>query len=126
MAALKKYPDELRALAVRLYRESGPKPVIRQLARQLGVHHQRCGTGAGGLRPMLVNGLNGLNIDLLEENRRLAKENAHLVQHPPHPTRTGLTRPDEYLCGSASVGVDALNALASAVREVRICHPDRR
>ncbi len=38
MAAPKKYPDELRERAVRLYRESDPKPVIRQLARQLGVH----------------------------------------------------------------------------------------
>ncbi|MCL7459021.1 hypothetical protein M8I35_17715 [Micromonospora sp. MSM11] len=34
MAAPKKYPDELRERAVRLYRESDPKPVIRQLARQ--------------------------------------------------------------------------------------------
>ncbi|MGW4213673.1 transposase [Lentzea sp. NPDC004789] len=40
MAAPKKYPDELRAQAVRLYRESDPKPVIRQLAEQLGVHHE--------------------------------------------------------------------------------------
>lgn len=40
MAAPKKYPDELRARAVRLYRESEPKPVIRRLAEQLGVHHE--------------------------------------------------------------------------------------
>ena len=40
MAAPKKYPDELRARAVRLYRESDPKPVIRRLAEQLGVHHE--------------------------------------------------------------------------------------
>ncbi|HZP52490.1 transposase [Actinocrinis sp.] len=40
MAAPKKYPDELRARAVRLYRESDPKPVIRKLADQLGVHHE--------------------------------------------------------------------------------------
>ncbi|HEX6499734.1 MAG TPA: transposase [Micromonosporaceae bacterium] len=38
MAARKKYPDELRARAVRLYRESDPKPVIRKLGEQLGVH----------------------------------------------------------------------------------------
>ncbi|MEV6233625.1 transposase [Saccharopolyspora shandongensis] len=38
MAAPKKYPDELRERAVRLYRESNPKPVIRRLAEQLGVH----------------------------------------------------------------------------------------
>jgi transposase len=40
VVAHKKYPDELRARAVRLYRESDPKPVIRQLAAQLGVHHE--------------------------------------------------------------------------------------
>ncbi|NWJ69479.1 transposase [Pseudonocardia sp. ICBG1122] len=40
MAAPKKYPDELRERAVRLYRESDPKPVIRRLAEQLGVHHE--------------------------------------------------------------------------------------
>ncbi|GAA1306079.1 transposase [Saccharothrix xinjiangensis] len=38
MAPPKKYPDELRARAVRLYRESDSKPVIRRLAEQLGVH----------------------------------------------------------------------------------------
>ena len=40
MAAPKKYPDELRERAVRLCRESDPKPVIRRLAEQLGVHHE--------------------------------------------------------------------------------------
>jgi transposase-like protein len=40
MAAPKKYPDDLRARAVRLYRESQPKPVIKRLAEQLGVHHE--------------------------------------------------------------------------------------
>ncbi|EUA30807.1 putative transposase domain protein [Mycobacterium xenopi 3993] len=38
MAAHRKYPVELRERAVRLYRESDPKPVIAQLARQLNVH----------------------------------------------------------------------------------------
>ncbi|MGO4618031.1 transposase [Nocardia sp. 2YAB30] len=40
MAAPKKYPDELKARAVRLYRESDPKPTVRKLAQQLGVHHE--------------------------------------------------------------------------------------
>ena len=40
VAAPKKYPDELRQRAVRLYRESDQKPVIRRLAEQLGVHHE--------------------------------------------------------------------------------------
>lgn len=34
----RKYPPELRERAVRLYRESDPKPVIRRLAEQLNVH----------------------------------------------------------------------------------------
>ncbi|UQX12600.1 transposase [Candidatus Mycobacterium methanotrophicum] len=38
MAANRKYPAGLRERAVRLYRESEPKPVIAQLARQLSVH----------------------------------------------------------------------------------------
>lgn len=38
MAANRKYPVELRERAVRLYRESDPKPVIRRLAEQLNVH----------------------------------------------------------------------------------------
>lgn len=40
MAAPKKYPDELRERAVRLYRQTEPRPVIRRLAEQLGVHHE--------------------------------------------------------------------------------------
>lgn len=43
MAAPKKYPDDLRARAVRLYRESQPKPVIKRLAEQLGVHQYQRG-----------------------------------------------------------------------------------
>jgi transposase-like protein len=38
VAANRKYPVELRERAVRLYRESDPKPVIRRLAEQLNVH----------------------------------------------------------------------------------------
>lgn len=38
MPAPRKYPDELRRRAIKLYRESDPKPVIRRLAEQLGVH----------------------------------------------------------------------------------------
>ena len=34
----RKCPVELRERAVRLYRESDPKPVIRRLAEQLNVH----------------------------------------------------------------------------------------
>lgn len=38
MAAQKRYPDELRARAVRLWRESSPRPTFRRLGEQLGVH----------------------------------------------------------------------------------------
>jgi transposase len=38
MPAQRKYPAELRERAVRMYREAEPKPVVRQMARQLGVH----------------------------------------------------------------------------------------
>lgn len=38
MPAPRKYPLELRERAVRMYRSADSKPVIRQLARDLGVH----------------------------------------------------------------------------------------
>jgi transposase len=38
MAGTTKYPVELRERAVAMYRAAEPKPVIRQMARQLGVH----------------------------------------------------------------------------------------
>ena len=38
MVAQRKYPPELRARAVAMYRAADPKPVLRQMARQLGVH----------------------------------------------------------------------------------------
>ena len=34
----RKYPPEMRERAVRLYRESEPRPVFRRLAEQLNVH----------------------------------------------------------------------------------------
>ncbi|MFC5209551.1 transposase [Pseudonocardia sulfidoxydans] len=78
MVAPKKYPDELRERAVRLYRESDPKPVIRRLAEQLGVHHEalrnwirqdQADHGERHDRPSTTE---------TEELRRLRKENAEL------------------------------------------------
>ncbi|WP_020124804.1 transposase [Streptomyces canus] len=40
MPAPRKYPLELRERAVRMYRTSEPKPVIRRMAEELGVHHE--------------------------------------------------------------------------------------
>ncbi|CCH30635.1 hypothetical protein BN6_33330 [Saccharothrix espanaensis DSM 44229] len=78
MAPPKKYPDELRARAVRLYRESDPKPVIRRLAGQLGVHPEalrnwirqdEADRGERDDRPTATES---------KELRRLRKENAEL------------------------------------------------
>lgn len=78
MPAPRKYPDELRRRAVKLYRESDPKPVVRRLAEQLGVHPEalrnwirqdEADTGVRHDRP---------TTETLEENRRLRRENAEL------------------------------------------------
>lgn len=78
MAAPKKYPDELRARAVRLYRSTTPRPTFRQLGEQLGVHHEalrnwvrqaEADAGERDDRPTSTEN---------EELRRLRKENAEL------------------------------------------------
>jgi transposase len=78
VAAPRKYSDELRARAVRLYRESNPKPVIKRLAEQLGVHPEalrnwirqdEADHGERLDRPSTVES---------EELRRLRRENAEL------------------------------------------------
>lgn len=78
MAAPKKYPDELRARAVRLYRSTTPRPTFRQLGEQLGVHHEalrnwvrqaEADDGERDDRPTSSEN---------EELRRLRKENAEL------------------------------------------------
>ncbi|HET9118202.1 MAG TPA: transposase [Pseudonocardiaceae bacterium] len=38
MSGQRRYPPELRERAVQMYRSAQTKPVIRQMARQLGVH----------------------------------------------------------------------------------------
>jgi transposase len=76
--APRKYPDELRERAVRLYRESEPKPVIRRLAERLNVHPEalrnwiRQDQADRGERADLPSS------EMLEENRRLKRENAEL------------------------------------------------
>lgn len=78
MVVPKKYPDELRERAVRLYRESDPKPAIRRLAEQLNVHHEalrnwirqdEADQGQRHDRP---------TTEMAAENRRLKRENAEL------------------------------------------------
>ncbi|RDI45329.1 transposase [Nocardia mexicana] len=76
MAALKKYPDELRARAVRLYRESDPKPTVRKLAAQLGVHHEALRNGI--LQADAGERHDRLTTDMAEENKQLRKRVAEL------------------------------------------------
>jgi transposase len=78
VAAPKKYPDELRARAVRLYRESEPKPVIRRLAEQLNVHHEALRNWIRQAEADAGERHDRPSTELAEENRRLAKENAEL------------------------------------------------
>ena len=78
MAAPKKHPDELRARAVRLYRESDRKPVIRQLARQLGVHHEALRNWIRQAEADAGERMDRPTTDTAEENKRLRQENAEL------------------------------------------------
>ena len=78
MAAPKKYPDELRARAVRLYRESDPKPTIRRLAEQLNVHHEALRNWIRQAEADAGERADRPTTEMVEENRRLLKENAEL------------------------------------------------
>jgi transposase len=78
VSAPKKYPDELRARAVRLYRESEPRPVIRRLAEQLNVNHETLRNWIRQAEADAGERHDRPSTELAEENRRLAKENAEL------------------------------------------------
>ncbi|WP_433755650.1 transposase [Nocardia sp. CA-135398] len=78
MAAPKKYPDELRARAVRLYRESDPKPTIRKLAQQLGVHHEALRNWIRQAEADAGERSDRPTTDMLEENKQLRKRVAEL------------------------------------------------
>ncbi|GAA3289170.1 hypothetical protein GCM10020295_00390 [Streptomyces cinereospinus] len=78
MPAPRKYPLELRERAVRMYRASEPKPVIRRMAEELGVHHEAL---RGWIRQAEADA--GERDDLLTSDERaglvaLRKENAQL------------------------------------------------
>ncbi|WP_229795822.1 transposase, partial [Actinoplanes campanulatus] len=78
VAAPKKYPDELRQRAVRLYRDSDPKPVIKRLAEQLNVHPEALRNWIRQAEADAGERVDRPTTDMLEENRRLLKENAEL------------------------------------------------
>ncbi|MFE5284330.1 transposase [Nocardia sp. NPDC056611] len=78
MAPPKKYPDALRAHAIRLYRESDPKPTFRGMAAELGVHHEalRLWIRQAESEAGMVGSSRCARIS--EENRRLRKRIADL------------------------------------------------
>ena len=78
MAAPKKYPDELRERAVRLYRESSPRPTFRRLGEQLGVHPEALRNWVRQAEADAGQRHDRPTSDMLVENRRLAAENAEL------------------------------------------------
>ncbi len=78
MAAPKKYPYELRERAVRLYRESDPKPAIRRLAEQLNVHPEALRNWIRQDEADRDERHDRPTTDMTEENRRLRRENAEL------------------------------------------------
>ncbi|WP_280255147.1 transposase, partial [Nocardia wallacei] len=73
MAASKKYPDELRARAVRLYRDADPKPAIRKLAAQLGVHHEALRNWIRQAEADAGERSDRPTTDMAEENKQLRK-----------------------------------------------------
>lgn len=78
MAAPKRYPEELRERAVRLYRESDPKPVIRRLAEQLGVQHEALRNWIRQDQADHGERTDRATTAETEELRRLRRENAEL------------------------------------------------
>ncbi|MFE9207000.1 transposase [Micromonospora sp. NPDC007230] len=82
MPAPRKYPDELRQRAVRLYRESDSKPVIKRLAEQLGVHPEALRNWIGQDEADHGERFDRPTTTEAEEVRRLRKENAELRRGP--------------------------------------------
>ncbi|WP_433591491.1 transposase [Nocardia sp. CA-145437] len=78
MAPPKKYPDTLRAHAVRLYRESDPKPTFRGMAAELGVHHEALRLWIRQAESEAGVGESSRYVRISEENRRLRKRIADL------------------------------------------------
>lgn len=78
MPAPKKYPDELRERAVRLYRDSEPKPTFRRLGEQLGVHHEALRNWVRQAEADAGERDDRPSTDLVVENQRLTRENAEL------------------------------------------------
>ncbi|MEV0647476.1 transposase [Phytomonospora sp. NPDC050363] len=78
MSAPRKYPQELRDRAVRLYFDSEPRPVIRQLAIQLGIHPEALRNWIRQAEADAGHRSDQATTAETEELRRLRKENAEL------------------------------------------------
>ena len=78
MAAPRKYPDELRERAVRLYRQSDPRPSFKRLAGQLNVHPEALRNWVRQAEADAGEREDRPSTDMVAENRRLAAENAEL------------------------------------------------
>ena len=78
MAAPKKYPTELRERAVRLYFESDPRPVVRRLTEQLGIHHEALRTWIRQAQADRGERTDQPTTPEIEELRRLRRENTEL------------------------------------------------
>ena len=78
MAAQRKYPQELRERALRLWREAEPRPPIAHVARQLGIHPEALRTWIRQDEADRGERHDRPTTELAEENRRLRRENAEL------------------------------------------------
>ena len=78
MSAPRKYPDELRERAVRLYRESDPKPTMRRLGEQLNVHPEALRNWIRQAEADVGERHDRPSSDMLDENQRLRAENTEL------------------------------------------------
>lgn len=78
MAPPRKYPAEVREQALRLYFEASPRPVIRRLAEQLGVHHEALRTWVRQAQGEREKGASESTAAQWEELRQLRQENAEL------------------------------------------------
>ncbi|GIF09834.1 transposase [Actinoplanes siamensis] len=78
-------PDELRQRAVRLYRDSDLKPVIKRLAEQLNVRPEALRNWIGQAEADAGERSDRPTTDMLEESRRLLKENAGVAPGERNP-----------------------------------------
>ncbi|WP_420709146.1 transposase [Streptomyces sp. AS58] len=94
-----KYPLELRERAVRMYRTAEPKPVIRRMAEELGVHHEalrnwirHAEADAGERNDMLTTEEKGELAQLRREVRELRRAN-EVLRTAAAFSRPSSTRP---------------------------------